>query len=149
MGDFPAQYTIPVLDPHQYPVVGVYIDPRVVPGFKYRVRPLQAPESVPLTLDPLFQARALTLQSIGRGYSRRFTFEADKNSLNNNENYFWSDSRQEGFVFELEVVSIGDKFTVFDTDELAQGTMEVLNIEVRTIFFIMFFACRKKRYGYF
>lgn len=131
LGDIPARYTIPALDPHQFPVVGVYIDPRVVPGFKYYVKPLQSPGDIPHTLPAMFNGRALTLKSIGRGYARRFTFEADPNCLNNNDNYFWSDNRQEGFVFELEVVSVGDKFTVFDSNQVAQGTMEVLKIEVR------------------
>lgn len=122
------------------------MDPRVVSGFKYYVKPLQAPGVVPHVLPPLFNGRALTLQTIGRGYSRRFTFEADKHQLNNNDNYFWSDNRQEGFAFELEVVSVGDKFTVYNLDQIAEGTMEVLNIEVRNINLIMFFsACRKKK----
>lgn len=54
----------------------------------------------------------------------------------------------------MEVVSFGDKFTVYDSNNVAQGTMEVLKIEVRVIFFhCFFFACRKKgmdiymRYG--
>lgn len=83
LGDIPARYTIPVLDPHQYPVVGVYCDPRVVPGFKYYVKPLQAPGVKPHCLPALFEGRALTLQSIGRGYARRFTFEADEGKYNN------------------------------------------------------------------
>ncbi|GLV34717.1 hypothetical protein CBL_09198 [Carabus blaptoides fortunei] len=129
IGDIPARYTIPALEPHQFPVVGVYADPRVVPGFKYHVKPLQAPDQLPTTLPGLFGERALTLKSIGRGYARRFTFEADPNCLLSNENYFWSDNRPEGFVFEIEVVSVGDKFTVFDANHVAQGTLEVVNIE--------------------
>lgn len=141
IGDFPAVYTIPGLDPHQYPVVGVYVDPRVVPGFKYYVKPLKSPGDVPHTLPGLFGGRALTLTSIGRGYARRFTFEADPNRLNDNENYFWSDNRPEGFAFELEVVSVGDKFTVYDSNKEAQGTMEVLSIEVGVNLHDMIFLC--------
>ncbi|CAH0547951.1 unnamed protein product [Brassicogethes aeneus] len=128
LGDLPARYTICALEQHQFPVVGVYVDERVVPGFKYKVRPLPSPGKNPTTCKCLFDERALTLRSIGRGYARRFTFEADKNKLNDNENYFWSDNRPEGYAFELEVVSEGDKFTIFDINRKAQGTLEVLNI---------------------
>lgn len=78
----------------------------------------------------MFNGRALQLLSIGRGYSRRLTFQADPNTLNNNTNYFWSDSRPEGFAFELEVVSSGDKFTLQDANHVAAGTLEVLQNDV-------------------
>lgn len=137
LGDFPARYTICPIESHQLPVVGVYVDKRVVPGFKYRVRPLPGIDQKKQE-KCLFDDRALTLLSIGRGYARRFTFEADLNCLNDNENYFWSDNRPEGYVFELEVISNGDKFTIFDTNKEAQGTVEVLKTEVssrpKTIF---------------
>lgn len=112
------------------PVIGVYIDKRICPGFKYKVLPLPGADSQLYTPPHLFEGKALTLRSIGRGYARRFTFEANKNCLNNNENYFWSDNRPEGFAFELELVSKGDKFTVFDANHEAQGTLEILKIEV-------------------
>lgn len=38
LGDFPASYLIPALKPYEFPAVGVYVDPRIVPGFRYRVR---------------------------------------------------------------------------------------------------------------
>lgn len=133
MADFPARYQICSLQPHQFPVVGVYIDRRIIPGFKYRVRPLPAiGGGDSMSKKCLFNNRALTLTSIGRGYARRFTFEADLNQLNNNDNYFWSDNRPEGYAFELEVVSEGDKFTIFDINMESQGTLEVLQIEVST-----------------
>ncbi|CAG9840508.1 unnamed protein product [Diabrotica balteata] len=137
LGDIPGQYTICAVEPHQLPVVGVYIDPRVVPGFKYRIRPL--PEvGRPSTINKcLFDNKALTLQSIGRGYARRFTFEADQNRLNNNENYFWSDNRPEGYAFELELLSEGDKFTFFNPNGEAEGIVEVLTIEVSPLSFII------------
>lgn len=78
----------------------------------------------------MFGGRALELQNIGRGYARRFTFKADNGKLNNNENYFWSDSRPNGFAFELEVVSVGDKFTVFDANNVAVAILEVVNTQV-------------------
>jgi hypothetical protein len=128
LGDFPAVYTICAVEPHQMPVVGVYTDRRIVPGFKYRVRPLpEIGETSPNKC--MFNEQALTLKSIGRGYARRFTFDATT-SLNNNDNYFWSDNRPEGYAFELEVISEGDKFTIFDSNKEAQGTVEVLQLEV-------------------
>lgn len=78
----------------------------------------------------MFGGRALELQSIGRGYARRFTFQPDSGQLNNNENYFWSDSRPDGFMFVLEVVSVGDKFTVFDANNVAVASLEVIDSQV-------------------
>lgn len=78
----------------------------------------------------VFNGRAVHLLSIGRGYSRRLTFEADTNTLNDNSNYFWSDSSPHGFAFELEVVSPGDKFTLQDANHVATGTLEVLHNSV-------------------
>lgn len=131
LGDVPAIYRIPPPAPHQMPVIGVYIDPRVLTGFRYKVRPMQAVDAAPLSVKPryLFGGRALQLQSIGRGYARRFTFESAGSTLNDNDNYFWSDSRPEGFVFEIEVVSIGDKFTVYDANHEPQGTLEVVQLQ--------------------
>ncbi|XP_044269859.1 uncharacterized protein LOC123014691 [Tribolium madens] len=128
VGDFPAVYTVCSLERHQMPAVGVFVDKRIVPGFKYRVRPLPQIGQDPTMNKCLFNDSALTLKSIGRGYARRFTFEAT-DSLNNNENYFWSDNRPEGYAFELEVISEGDKFTIFDMNKEAQGIVEVLQLE--------------------
>lgn len=130
LGDLPAVYTVYGLESHQMPAVGVYVDNRIITGFKYRVRPLPRYDLHTVLSPYVFDGKALTLRSIGRGYARRFTFEADSNCLNNNENYFWSDSRPEGFAFELELVSQGDKFTVFDANHEAQGTLEIMEIEV-------------------
>lgn len=41
LGDVPAVYRVPQHAPHQMPVIGVYIDPRVRTGFRYKVRPMQ------------------------------------------------------------------------------------------------------------
>lgn len=133
LGDLPAQYTICSLKPHQLPVVGVFIDPRVIPGFKYRVRPLPEVGKSSTINKCLFNDRALTLRSIGRGYARRFTFEEDT-SGKNHDNYFWSDNRPEGYAFELELISEGDKFTFFDHYDEPQGTVEILKIEVSILF---------------
>lgn len=141
IGDIPAQYTICNVEKHQLPVAGVYIDPRIVPGFKYRVRPLPPIGARSTVNKCLFNDRALILNSIGRGYSRRFTFEADSNSLNNNKNYFWSDNRPEGYAFELELISEGDKFTIYDLNDEPQAILEVLKTEVRIMYkFLLFYA---------
>uniref|UniRef100_A0A1Y1KYC3 Uncharacterized protein n=1 Tax=Photinus pyralis TaxID=7054 RepID=A0A1Y1KYC3_PHOPY len=135
LGDLPASYSIHGLKPHQQPVVGVYIDRRVCPGFKYKVQPLPGSKEDD-GLPYLFDGKALTLKSIGRGYARRFTFESDKGRFNN-ENYFWSDNRPEGFGFELELVSDGDKFTVFDANHEAQGTLEILRIKATRLMLLI------------
>ncbi|XP_039753103.1 uncharacterized protein LOC120628636 isoform X2 [Pararge aegeria] len=128
LGDVPAVYRVPAPAPHQMPVIGVYIDPRVRTGFRYKIRPMQALDAPPLSVKPryLFGGKALTLQSIGRGFARRFTFEPVDSTLNENTNYFWSDSRSEGFVFEIEAIAIGDKFTIYDANHEPQGTLEVV-----------------------
>ncbi|CAH2246739.1 jg8802 [Pararge aegeria aegeria] len=128
LGDVPAVYRVPAPAPHQMPVIGVYIDPRVRTGFRYKIRPMQALDAPPLSVKPryLFGGKALTLQSIGRGFARRFTFEPVDSTLNENTNYFWSDSRPEGFVFEIEAIAIGDKFTIYDANHEPQGTLEVV-----------------------
>lgn len=41
LGDVPAVYRVPQPAAHQMPVIGVYIDPRVRTGFRYKVRPMQ------------------------------------------------------------------------------------------------------------
>jgi hypothetical protein len=46
LGDVPAVYRVPQLAPHQIPVIGVYIDPRVRTGFRYKVRPMQVREVI-------------------------------------------------------------------------------------------------------
>ncbi|XP_075237149.1 uncharacterized protein LOC142333652 isoform X2 [Lycorma delicatula] len=121
--DIPARYSIPSLKPYEMPVVGVFIDPRVVTGFRYRVRPIDQKTRY------LFKKKALELQSIGRGYSRRLTFKADDGTLNENDNYFWSDSFPSGFAFELEVIGPGEKFTILDANHVPVGTLEVLNCQ--------------------
>ncbi|KAL4715950.1 hypothetical protein ACJJTC_013250 [Scirpophaga incertulas] len=128
LGDVPAVYRVPQPAPHEMPVIGVYIDPRVRTGFRYKVRPMQSLDAQPLSVKPryLFGGNALILQSIGRGFARRLTFEPLNCSLNENSNYFWSDSRPEGFAFEIEAVSVGDKFTIYDANHETQGTLEVM-----------------------
>lgn len=89
-------------------------------------------DAPPLSVKPryLFGGKALTLQSIGRGFARRVTFEPYGSTLNENNNYFWTDSRPEGFVFEIEAVSDGDKFTIYDANHEPQGILEVVQQQV-------------------
>uniref|UniRef100_A0A0A9YBD2 Exoglucanase A n=3 Tax=Lygus hesperus TaxID=30085 RepID=A0A0A9YBD2_LYGHE len=124
IGDIPAIYNVKNLRKHELPAVGVYVDKRIVPGFKYRVRPIRESGCGEKWL---FKGRALALESIGRGYSRRITFKADPGKLNDNPHYFWADSCPEGFAFEIEIVSAGDKFTVFDANRLPVGFLEILS----------------------
>jgi hypothetical protein len=69
LGEVPARYHVTSLRPHEMAVVGAYIDPRVAPGFCYRVRTLGEDSRI------LFKGRAIKLLSVGRGYGRRLTFE--------------------------------------------------------------------------
>lgn len=100
---------------------------------------MQALDAAPLSVKPryLFGGKALTLQSIGRGFARRLTFEPLDSKLNDNDNYFWTDSRPEGFLFEIEAVSVGDKFTIYDANHEPQGTLEVVQQQVKnSIYFV-------------
>jgi hypothetical protein len=124
LNDFPAKYSIQLLRPYEFAAVGVWIHPNIVPGFKYKVRPIENKERTRF----LFDNRALELMSIGRGYSRRLTFEASPGLLNDNENYFWTDSMPSGYAFQVHVVSVGDNFTVFDANNVAVATIEVTKI---------------------
>ncbi|VVC32409.1 Hypothetical protein CINCED_3A007196 [Cinara cedri] len=124
LNDFPAKYSVPLLQPYEFAAVGVWIHPNIVPGFKYKVRPIEAKERTRF----LFDNRALELLSIGRGYSRRLTFEASPGLLNDNENYFWTDSMPSGYAFQVHVVSIGDNFTVYDANNVAVAKLEVTKI---------------------
>lgn len=45
LNDFPAKYSIP-LRSYEFAAVGVWIHPNIVPGFKYKVRPIEDKEVV-------------------------------------------------------------------------------------------------------
>lgn len=107
------------------------MDPRILPGFRYRVRHVG-------TERYLFNGRALTLQSIGLGYGKRLTFTGD--SLNFNDNYFWSDSDPRGFAFSLDAVQPADRLTIYGNNgvgvigevkvERVPGVQEEISSEV-------------------
>lgn len=105
ISDFPTEYVIPALKPHEIPVVGTYVDKKIVPGFAYSVRRNG-------TNEYLFDGVALVLKTIGRGYGKRLTFHSQDIE---NDNFFWSDSNSdEGFAFSIQVVFEGDAFNVVD-----------------------------------
>ena len=79
------------------------MDPRIIPGFYYRVKPSGSRRH-------LFEGRSMILQSVGMGYGKRITFKPD--TLNAPENYFWSDSHPEGLGFETRAIHPGMKFSI-------------------------------------
>lgn len=85
---------------------GTYADKDIIPGFMYKVRKN-------MTDDYLFEGKAKYLESIGLGYGKRITFEGD--TLNENENFFWSDSRIHGYGFLLQTIRNEDTFHILDT----------------------------------
>lgn len=87
--------------PRELPIIGTYVHPEIIIGAKYKVRSLR-------TNKHLFGGAALTLLSIGRGYGKRITFESE--SLLYSDNYFYSDSCQDGYGFTIEALSVGDYF---------------------------------------
>lgn len=44
LNDFPAIYSVPTLRPYEFAAVGIWIHPNIVPGFKYKVRPIEDKE---------------------------------------------------------------------------------------------------------
>lgn len=107
---------------------GFDLDSRIAPGFRYFVRYLGTDEY-------LFDGEARRLESIGLGYGRRLTFTGEK--LNFNENFFWTDSRPEGFAFTIEAVREGNEFAIIDSDHQQIGvavveTAEFPQIEIST-----------------
>ncbi|KAG5876887.1 hypothetical protein JTB14_003211 [Gonioctena quinquepunctata] len=103
INDVPTKYTMSGLESYEHPVVGTYVDPRVIPGFSYKVRPNDRK-------DPLFGGRALKLLSIGMGYAKRLTFQPD--SLIEPDNYLWSDNHPDGLGLEPRAVHSGMKFLI-------------------------------------
>jgi len=92
---------------------GFEVDNRIAPGFRYFVRYIGTDEY-------LFDGEARRLESIGMGYGRRLTFNGD--TLNFNENYFWTDSNSQGYAFSIEAVHEGDEFSIIDSNHQPVGT---------------------------
>lgn len=108
------------LQTHERLVMGTFIDPKICSGFMYRVRPLTASKK-------LFKGQPLHLQSIGMGYGKRITFASEKR--NGNQNYFWSDNYPSGYGFSIHVINEGEKFTIYDANHLAIGSVEIIEVE--------------------
>lgn len=105
IGDVPAKYTITGLKPYELPVIGTYVDPKIAPGFRYKVR-------LAASNRKLFNGHALKLASIGMGYAKRLTFEPNQDNLNESNNHFWSDSNPDGYGFEPIAVDATMGFTI-------------------------------------
>ncbi|GFT80284.1 uncharacterized protein NPIL_246391 [Nephila pilipes] len=104
--DIPTSYVIGGFEPNELIVIGTYVDKGILPGFQYKVRKNLGGEY-------LFDGKALTLETIGLGYGKRLTFQGE--SLNENDNYFWSDSRLHGYGFTLQAISPNTVFRILDT----------------------------------
>ncbi|XP_065928043.1 uncharacterized protein [Magallana gigas] len=116
---FPIQYKSAGIKPHEFPVIGFHVDESICPGFRYRVRYMGSK-------DFLFNGEPRMLQSIGLGYGKRLTFSGE--TLNNNENYFWSDSRPEGYAFTVCAVEAGDKFVIYDEMSRVVGDVDIIEV---------------------
>ncbi|XP_018008321.1 uncharacterized protein LOC108666024 [Hyalella azteca] len=121
-GDIPASFIVTGLLPHELPVIGTFVHPNIIVGAKYKVRNLESGKY-------LFDGRAMTLQSIGRGYGKRITFASESHI--HNDNYFYSDTNCGGFGFTIEALSVGDHFRIVDTNTAEDvGVAEVFRTDV-------------------
>ena len=111
-----AQFSIKEHEDYELPVIATHIHGHILPGFKYRVR-------FGGTNDYMFGGKALKLESIGKGYGKRITFESD--DILENDNFFWSDSHEAGFMFSPEILSGDEAFQVMDTKGKTIGTFSV------------------------
>ena len=117
--NIPVEYTLEEREDYELPVFGTYIHKHILPGFRYRVR-------LTSTKEYLFGGKALKLESIGKGYGKRITFESD--DILENSNFFWSDSHEEGFAFSPELLSRGDVFQVVDAQRKSTGIFSIENV---------------------
>ncbi|KRT84938.1 hypothetical protein AMK59_2317, partial [Oryctes borbonicus] len=109
IGDIPTKYAVIGLASYEMPVIGTYVDPRILPGFHYKVRLCNRKKY-------LFNAKPLRLQSIGIGYGKRLTFESD--SQLNHANFLWSDSHQDGLAFEIRAVMENMQFWITSGNQI-------------------------------
>ena len=79
----------------------------------------------------------MPLLSIGKGYGKRITLASD--SKNFNDNYFYSDTNPSGYGFSLQLLKMGDEFTVYDNSKNAIGEATVVKIMVKIHYFYIFF----------
>ena len=122
LGDIPARYTVPVPREYEFPAVGIWVHPHIVPGFKYLIRPLGNSEK------HLFEGKPLQLLTIGRGYARRLTFKPAPGCLNDDQNYFWTDSWPNGFGLELQLTNPGEEYTMLNVNHLAVAHVTIMSL---------------------
>jgi len=118
IGDIPSTYQIPALRHHERAVVGTFVHPDIVPGFKYTARANG-------TTDFIFERKPKLLESIGQGYGKRLTFESE--DILNNNNYFWSDSSPMGYAFSIHVIDVATTFLVYENEKFI-GTCLVKSV---------------------
>lgn len=119
IGDLPTEYVVKGLRANEFPVIGTYVDKRILPGFLYRVRKLDNGSST----SYLFKGKALTLLNVGMGYGKRITFDGDRS------NYFYSDTNPAGFGFSLVAAEVEDVFTVTKEDSIHQiAEAQLINV---------------------
>lgn len=82
----------------------------------------------------LFGGAALRLDSIGRGYSKRLSFQPTA-SLCDNDNYLWTDSHPGGVALELHVVSENDVFQILAPSDVLLGECVLLSVVSRITVF--------------
>ncbi|XP_072036905.1 uncharacterized protein [Amphiura filiformis] len=123
VGAADVKYRVKDLRTHEMPVIGVYIDERICPGFKYRIRQLCRLNRYQ------FNGSALYLERIGQGYGRRLTFQSPH--LNINQNIFYTDTHDGGYGFSIVAVEAGASFTIWDADERAIGQALLLEVNQR------------------
>ena len=104
---------------------GTYVDPRIVPGFRYVIRQLCANDRC------LFQGRALRLVGVGMGYGKRVTMERDANVIDTNENFFYSDSHSAGYGVKPVALERGDQMTIFDSYSLPIGRARIEQVHTQ------------------
>ncbi|OQR69302.1 hypothetical protein BIW11_01874 [Tropilaelaps mercedesae] len=109
------------LDGHELAVIGTHVDRRVIPGFMYRVRVTGSP-------DYLFDGQAMLLESVGRGYGKRITFESE--SYNEPRNYFYSDTAPEGYAFAPIAIRVGDQLDILPISGAAHGEKSCGRLQV-------------------
>lgn len=103
--DIPTTYVAAGFKPQELVAIGTYVDKSIIQGFRYKVRKN-------LSTEYVFGAKALHLENIGQGYGKRLTFEGE--TLNENNNYFWSDSHLNGYGFTLQVLGENEVFNIIN-----------------------------------
>ncbi|PAA86728.1 hypothetical protein BOX15_Mlig014026g1 [Macrostomum lignano] len=116
-------YEVWGLRQNELPVKGTYVDPKILPGFKYRVRCL-GPGGRSVFPEPR------RLLSIGAGYGKRLTFDVKSLSSGEGANrrpvdHFWSDSWPEGYALSLSALDVGQRFALQTRSGQEIGRAEV------------------------